>query len=203
MARERGGRGLTIGQLLSLTLGFLIASVLIFVFGMWVGSDLAKQRMSEERQIVRLEVATRAVTPTLPFVFTPTPLPVTPPTATVPVGPPATTTPYAIITTPTRPRPPLPWAATPTTVRKATPAPAAAGGWAVQVASTTDLGEALRIVQRLRSKGYDAYTRRREIAGATWYRVRVGNFKTRADAKRLEDELRREMQLDAAYVTEE
>jgi len=145
---------------------------------------------------VRLEVATRAVTPTLPFVFTPTPLPVTPATATVPAGPSATTTPYAIITTPTRPRPPLPWAATPTTIRKVTPAAAAVGGWAVQVASTTDLGEALRIVQRLRSKGYDAYTRRRDIAGATWYRVRVGNFKTRTDAKRLEEELRREMQLD-------
>jgi cell division septation protein DedD len=197
----RGGRGLTIGQLLSLTLGFLVASVLIFVFGMWVGNDLAKQRMSEERQIVRLEVATRAATPTLPFVYTPTPLPTTPPTATVPAVA-ATATPYAIITTPTRPRPALPWATTPTMVRKPSPA-AAAGGWAVQVASTTDLGEALRVVQRLRSKGYDAYTRRREIAGATWYRVRVGNFKTRTDAKRLEEELRREMQFDAAYVTEE
>jgi cell division septation protein DedD len=61
----------------------------------------------------------------------------------------------------------------------------------------------LKIVQRLRASGYDAYTRRREIAGATWYRVRVGNYKTRGEAKRLEEQLRREMQLDAAYVTQE
>jgi cell division septation protein DedD len=202
MARERGPRGLTIGQLLSLTFGFLIASVLIFVFGMWVGNDLAKQRLSEERQIVRLEVATRAATPTLPFVSTPTPVFTPPFTATAAIGPSATSSPYAIITTPTRARPALPWAPTPTGARRITPAPVSSG-WSVQIASTTDLGEALKVVQRLRANGYDAYTRRREIAGATWYRVRVGNFKTRGEAKHLEEQLRRELQLDAAYVTQE
>jgi cell division septation protein DedD len=202
MARQRSARGLTIGQLFSLTLGFLIASVVIFVFGMWVGSDLAKQRLTEERQIVRLEVATRPATPTLPFVSTPTPVATTPATPTVPAGPSATSTPYAIITTPTRARPALPWAPTPISTRRASPA-AASTGWTVQVASTTDLGEALKVVQRLRANGFDAYTRRREIAGATWYRVRVGNFATRAEAKRLEEQLRRELQLDAAYVTQE
>jgi cell division septation protein DedD len=204
MARQRSARGLTVGQLLSLTLGFLIASVVIFVFGMWVGSDLAKQQLTEDRQIVRLEVATHPATATLPFVFsTPTP-PATPATPTQLVPRPSfTSTPYAIITTPTQARPMLPWAATPTAQRKASPASAAGSGWTVQVAATTDLAEALKVVQRLRANGYDAYTRQRQIAGATWYRVRVGQFETRAAAKRLEEQLRRELQLDAAYVTQE
>ena len=61
--RERRGAGLTFGQLITLTFGFLLASLFIFVFGFWVGHDLADQQAMRQRQPSR--VALDAL-PTLP-----------------------------------------------------------------------------------------------------------------------------------------
>ena len=73
MANRRNASGLTIGQLITLTVGFLFASVIIFFFGLWVGRDLAEQRWTRERQVVRLPVASPEAldtTPTPAFAFT-------------------------------------------------------------------------------------------------------------------------------------
>jgi cell division septation protein DedD len=197
MASRGRGAGLTIGQLLTLTFGFLLASVVIFLFGMWIGNDIAEQRFAQERNVVRMAVSTPPATPTV------LELPSATPTVTVT---PASGFEWATATPRVRPtvtpRAPLVgWPSTPTA--EVAPVPPAESGWTVQVAATTDLAQALQLVQRLRAKGYDAYTRRRPIAGMTWYRVRVGQFADRAAAKKLEERLKRDMGLEAAFATQE
>jgi cell division septation protein DedD len=57
--------------------------------------------------------------------------------------------------------------------------------WAVQVVATPDRGVATVSMKKLNAKGYDAFVVEAEIDGKTWYRVRLGNFKTRRDAETL------------------
>jgi septal ring-binding cell division protein DamX len=219
MANARKSSGLTIGQLLTLTFGFLVASVAIFLFGMLVGRDMADQRMAKQQQVTHL----------------PAPLP---PTANPQAASPApvnrvaasgaTETPFRIAlgATPTAGRPTAPASkasATPTAVPKATPthlgpmvawgitptkaqtpasaaSAASAGGFTVQVSATNDAVQAVMLARRLRAKGFDAYTTQGPIGGVTWYRVRVGRFADREAAKAMETRLRRDEQLEAAYV---
>jgi hypothetical protein len=65
---ERRSPGLTFGQIITLTFGFLLASVLIFVFGFWVGRDLAEQQATKQREVARVPVAPPPPEPTRPFV---------------------------------------------------------------------------------------------------------------------------------------
>jgi cell division septation protein DedD len=57
--------------------------------------------------------------------------------------------------------------------------------WAVQVMATPDRGVATVWIEKLKAKGYEAFVVEAEIDGKTWYRVRLGNFKTRRDAETL------------------
>ncbi len=206
MASGRNGAGLTIGQLITLTFGFLLASVVIFVFGLWVGRDLAEQRLAQQRQVIRLPVT--PPTP-LPAEFgagagagAPSPLATVVPTRTAPPAV-ATETPLAA-RTPTRLGPLMPWVATPTRApARAVRETPAAGAWTVQVTATNDPVQAVVLARRLRAKGYDAYTIQGPVRGVTWYRVRVGRFQDKASAKAVEARLRREEQLEAAFVTAE
>ncbi len=54
MKRRLGSAGLGYGQVVVLVFGFLIASGLIFLFGMWVGRDIAERRLAQEERVVRL-----------------------------------------------------------------------------------------------------------------------------------------------------
>ncbi|MCX8073249.1 MAG: SPOR domain-containing protein [Candidatus Binatia bacterium] len=75
-------------------------------------------------------------------------------------------------------------------------------GWTVQVTATTDATEARALVQRLRSRGYDAYlVQVPSREGATWYRVRVGRFSSREEAQQWERRLKNEAGLSGAFVT--
>jgi cell division protein FtsN len=186
-----GRAGLSFGQLITLTFGFLLASVVIFVFGIWVGRDLAEQRNNRERDVARVPVGApppppptapptvpRAVVPQAPVVSTPTPVPrVLSPTVLIVVR--ATTTRPAVATTPT----------------------AGSGMWTVQAYATDDTVRAVMLARTLRSKGYDASTASKQVGGATWYVVRVGRFRDRAAAKTMESKLRAEEGLEAASVT--
>ena len=73
--------------------------------------------------------------------------------------------------------------------------------WTVQVNATTNLAQAIGLAHRLRQKGYDAYTVQAPIHGQTWYRVRVGRFKSRQQAQDMEAHLKRTEGLANAYVT--
>lgn len=60
--------------------------------------------------------------------------------------------------------------------------------WTVQVNAFPDERSAQRLAERLKQKGYDAYVTNASIKGHDWYRVRVGHFPARAQAKQfLED----------------
>ena len=213
MANVRKSSGLTIGQLLTLTLGFLLASVAIFLFGMWVGRDMADQRMAKQQQVTHLPAPIpptanpQAAAPTVPNKVagagaTETPFRIAlaaTPTAGHPTtaATKATATPTsAAKSTPTHIGPMVAWGVTPTRIGS----PPATGGWTVQVSATNDAVQAVMLSRKLRSKGYDAYTTQGPIGGVTWYRVRVGRFADREAAKAMETRLRREEQLEAAYV---
>lgn len=195
MAARQASSGLTIGQVFTLSFGFILASVLIFALGWWVGYDAAQQRRERDRQPVRV--------------------PVVPLQMPVPVG---TTLPHAVAATPsatqTRKAPP----ATPThtpeiTIRTMTPSrvptreatttAAKAGNWSVQVKATTEALEAVMFARQLRQKGYDAYTVQAPIGNVTWYRVRVGRFSDRAAARATEQRLKEQERIEAAYVVNE
>lgn len=194
---DRRSPGLTFGQLITLTFGFLLASVVIFIFGLWVGRDLADQQTAKQRDVARVAVdppepgptkaAVAAVPPTRAPEVAPTRVPVAvAPTVTAARA--ATATAVMVVrlaATPTRP------AAT----------PAANSGWTVQAYATNDTVKAVMLARTLRSKGYDANTATRQIGGVTWYLVRVGRYRDRSAAKKMETKLRSEEGLEAASVT--
>lgn len=195
MAGRRSAVGIGIGQFILLALGFILASVLIFGFGWWVGYDVAEQRLAREQPVVRMS----ASTPTpAPPAATPEPAaaqsPVLRQTATVVPATPTraqTATPRA--DTPTRALP------TPTTEAEA----AAPKGWTVEAQKTTDAVQAAMLGRQLRQKGYDAYTVTVQQGGGMLYRVRVGRFKDRTEAKVMELRLKQDEHLPEAFITEQ
>lgn len=219
MARSARSAGLTIGQVLTLTLGFLVASLLIFVFGIWVGKDLVERRLAQEERVVRkpadrtelaevkapehaADVDVAGVgTPQAPAVLSAPPTVtalrlMAPPTATKSGVTASPARPLAVATATTRPRP------TATAPRSGTSAEEwADAGWTVQVYATTDPNQATALARRLLSKGYDAYTLQAPMRGQTWYRVRVGRFSSRDRAREMELKLKQQEGLEAAYVT--
>lgn len=182
----RGTSGLTIGQLFTLSFGFMLASVIIFALGWWVGYDASQQQRQRERAPVRVPVV--PLSTLVPrATATEVPAPTIAPTATRSPQPSPSATPAAA------PRPPA---------RSAEPT-AAAGNWSVQVKATTEALEAVMFARQLRQKGYDAYTVQAPVGGLTWYRVRVGRLPDRSAAKALERRLREQEGLEAAYVVNE
>jgi cell division septation protein DedD len=61
--------------------------------------------------------------------------------------------------------------------------------WTVQVRSSSDKKFAESWVDRLRSKGYDAFLVEGDVQGQTWYRVRVGLLAAREEAEALQNML--------------
>lgn len=108
----RSSGGLSITQVITLTFGFLFASVLIFICGWWVGYDMAEQRLANEPQVVRM-----------PAPAPPTPLPTStatakPTAAAVAESTAPAATPAARTATPTATRPALPTATRPPTTTR-------------------------------------------------------------------------------------
>lgn len=62
--------------------------------------------------------------------------------------------------------------------------------WTVQVNAYPLERDAKNLAKKLTDKGYDAYVVSAEIKGKSWYRVRVGRFATREDAKGLQETLK-------------
>jgi hypothetical protein len=197
---ERRGSGLSFGQLITLTFGFLLASVVIFVFGLWVGRDLAEQQALHQREPARVPLA--ALPPTVAPVgagLAAAPAPTFPPQrAALPTAVPIAATATAIRLLPT-PTPTIALRATATRTRVAASSPTAGGGmWTVQAYATNDTVRAVMVARTLRAKGYDASTATKQIGGVTWYTVRVGRFRDRVTAKAMETKLREEEGLEAA-----
>ena len=85
-------------------------------------------------------------------------------------------------------------------------APAGAAGfwsglWSVQVAAFKTQAQAVSLHKQLKEAGFDAYIAPAVASeGQTNYRVRVGTFKSKADAQRMVERVRGERSL-AAFVT--
>lgn len=196
---ERRSPGLTFGQLITLTFGFLLASVVIFVFGLWVGRDLAEQQAAKQRDVARVAVEPPPPGPTRAAAAA------APPRPAVPA---ATRAPVVVAVAPTATPLRISTATAVAVVRVATPvragaAPPTAGnrGWTVQAYATDDTVRAVMLARTLRSKGYDASTGTRQVGGTTWYVVRVGRYRDRSAAQQMESKLRSEEGLEAASVT--
>jgi len=77
----------------------------------------------------------------------------------------------------------------------------AAGLWSVQVAAFKTQGQAASLHKQLREAGFDAYIAPAVASeGQTNYRVRVGTFKSKAEAQRMVERVRGERSL-AAFIT--
>jgi DedD protein len=72
----------------------------------------------------------------------------------------------------------------------------AAEALVVQVFSSTDLQQAGRVVERVRSGGYPAVLSSVDVGGRVTYRVRVGPYSDREEAQGVADRIRRAYKLD-------
>ena len=68
--------------------------------------------------------------------------------------------------------------------------PSPSGTLAVQVASTKDSASAEALVKKLTQLGYASFSKMAEIPNkGTWYRVRVGPYRTKTEAEKMRQEL--------------
>jgi cell division septation protein DedD len=214
MARRGSAAGMGYGQAFLLVFGFLVASVVIFLLGTWVGRDLTERRLIQQEPIVRATIPARA-TPGAAGVDREfyekvkeqaykqleTPVETAPPAATPTLPPVPAVTATAVAPTATIASPAI--APTPTAARPAAQGASATGKWSVQVGATTNAREALDMTLKLRTKGFSAFTSQAGVRGQTLYRVRVGRYATREEAREVEARLRRSGEFQGAYVTSE
>jgi cell division septation protein DedD len=66
--------------------------------------------------------------------------------------------------------------------------------------ATTIPDLAVMWMEKLNAKGYDAFVVEAEIAGKTWYRVRLGTLRTRREAEHLGAVLRQKEGFRDAFV---
>lgn len=73
--------------------------------------------------------------------------------------------------------------------------------WTVQINAVPDPKSAQIWVDRLKNKGYNAYSSEVLSKGKTWYRVRVGRYGSREEAEKIEQTLRTKESFTKAFVT--
>jgi DedD protein len=77
-----------------------------------------------------------------------------------------------------------------TTAKKS---PLSGGIYTLQAASVRDPNDANRLVQKLKKRGYPAYRVLAKIPGkGIWFRVRIGEFKTKTEARPILNKLKKE-----------
>ena len=75
------------------------------------------------------------------------------------------------------------------------------GSWTVQVNAFPDNGDAMRLMRRLRSKGFDAYVVSTKIRNRIWYRVRIGRLATKTQARDLQAKLEGQEGFKKTFIT--
>lgn len=66
----------------------------------------------------------------------------------------------------------------------------ASGGYTLQVAACQDSTYARHLVDLYRSRGYQPYVMMAQVGGETYYRIRLGDYDTLAEAKAAKAELK-------------
>jgi DedD protein len=74
-------------------------------------------------------------------------------------------------------------------------------GWTVQVNAFPDERSAKIWVDRLKDKGYNAYLTEASNNGKLWYRVRIGNYGTREEANKALETLKSQENFATAFAT--
>jgi cell division septation protein DedD len=77
----------------------------------------------------------------------------------------------------------------------------ASKAWTVQVNAFPDEKSAKDAVERLKEKGYKAFSTEVRNNGRVWYRVRVGHFNSREEAEKVENTLRNKENMANAFAT--
>lgn len=77
-----------------------------------------------------------------------------------------------------------------------------ASGWIVQVRSTTDKADADQLQAQLVADGFPAFVVSAEVQDETYYRVRVGRYRSQVDAKSVEANLGNRSYIAETWVTE-
>jgi DedD protein len=72
--------------------------------------------------------------------------------------------------------------------------------WVVNVASFSQKKEAINFAKTVRSAGYTSYVTEITLNGVKWHRVRVGFFKTKAEANKVGEDLSRKFKQTGAWV---
>lgn len=198
-------------QLVFLFMATTVVSIVIFLFGVLVGrgTPLGAIGSGAGNETVQPDATFDPrvdETPAAPQSNTPTsveglsypdrlqgsdrePAPVAPAEASAdapPQAPPAVTTEAQSVPTPppAQPTPPVETAkAAPAATRDAQSAPAASGGFTVQVTALKTKADADAIAQRLQGRGYRAYVVAPEGGGQVIYKVRVGMNMDRPEAE--------------------
>ncbi len=70
-------------------------------------------------------------------------------------------------------------------------------GFTVQTAACTDLDYAQYLLDLYRQRGYDPYITTETVDGTEYYRIRIGDFESYADAKALSREIHDKYSVDA------
>jgi len=76
-----------------------------------------------------------------------------------------------------------------------------ASSWTVQVNAYPDERSAKLLVDQLKNKGYNAKVTEVLNKGKTWYRVRVGRYDSKEEAKKLEETLKNKENFSKAFAT--
>ncbi|MCE2486633.1 MAG: SPOR domain-containing protein [Desulfurellaceae bacterium] len=183
-----------------LVVSCLFASLLIFVFGIYVGKEVQAQKTVEQATPLRVPVG-RSKTELL--ARSPA-LPLPSPQAAVPVQQPESPEPPA-------PLPLLATAEPPAAAPEAKPSvtappraqhekpPAKPRRWSVQVQATTRQQTARQTAKRLRQQGYSPSVSKVVRQGRVWYRVRVGPFSEELEAKAAISRFRHQKTFAQAY----
>jgi cell division septation protein DedD len=231
MAENRRGKDkryyFSRGQLVLLGGGFTLASMVIFLMGMFVGKGIEERKMvkNEEPSIkIPLKPSSQGsngapgAQPKEELTFYDTLTKPAAPQAVVEEKPKETKQPQKVAKVEVKENKPQareetsPLRAIERKTEKLVPAAEApqrtpiAGtaeqkGWTVQVNAFPDERSAKIWVDRLKNKGYNAYVTEVHNKGRLWYRVRVGRYGTREDADRLVETLRNKENFANAFAT--
>jgi DedD protein len=216
------------GQMVLLGAAFTFASLIIFVFGVFVGKGIEGRKIQQkEEPLVRI--------PVKPSVAQPSPAPAAPmkdeitfneslpkrtPEAGAAEDKAKTAKPaekMAKAETKAEVRPKVEAVAAKTAEKKSEKSAAAAEAtkknkpeaidqkdegkvWRAQVNALPDEHAAKQIVDRLRNKGYNAYVMEVQNKGKSWFRVSVGKFNSREEADKMVETLRSKENFPKAFA---
>ena len=188
------------GQMVLLGAAFILASVVIFLLGMFIGKSIEERKIAKrDEPLVRIPVkpdgATAQKRDEVTFNDGESK---TPAAAVVQGKAPAEKPPEKIV----KAEAPAPKAdkrlervaseAAPKKSEAAASTDAAEQGkiWRAQVNAFPDERSAKLLVDRLKNKGYNAYVSETQNRGKTWYRVSVGRYNSREEAEKVVEALK-------------